>query len=49
MESYGGLQVDIFESAVFIIKCNVLLEIMKVGPKPTYIVSFYSIVIWFLN
>lgn len=49
MEPYEGPQVYIFESSVFIIKCNFLLVIMKVAPKPIYIVSFYSILIFELE
>ena len=49
MEPYESLQVYIFESSVFIIKCNVLLAIMKVARKPIDIVSFYSILIFELE
>ena len=49
MEPHEGPQVYIFESSVFIIKCNFLLAIMKVAPKPIYIVSFYSILIFELE
>ena len=40
MEPQEGPQVYIFESSVFIIKCNFLLAIMKVAPKPNILFGF---------